>query len=61
MKEFFIALLIVLVIGLIVIYPIAVILSLNTLFGLTIPITFKTWCATSVIVGVFAARIAVTK
>jgi hypothetical protein len=61
MKEFLIALLIVLVIALFVFYPIAVIWSLNLLFGLTIPYTFSTWCATTLIVGVFAANIVVKK
>jgi hypothetical protein len=61
MKEFLIALLIVLVIALFVFYPLAVIWSLNLLFGLTIPFTFSTWCATMVLVGVFTARITVKK
>jgi hypothetical protein len=61
MKEFLVALLIVLVVGLAVIYPIAVIWSLNTLFGLTIPFTFINWCATMVLIGVFTARITVKK
>ena len=61
MKEFLIALVIVLVIGLIVAYPLAVIWSLNTLFGFTIPFTFKTWCATMVLVGVFTANVTVRK
>ncbi len=61
MKEFLIALVIVLVIGFIVAYPLAVIWSLNTLFGLTIPFTFKTWCATMVLVGVFTASVTVRK
>jgi hypothetical protein len=61
MKEFLIALLIVLVIALFVFYPIAVIWSINLLFGLTIPYTFSTWCATMILVGVFAANIVVKK
>jgi len=61
MKEFLIALAIVFVIGFIIFYPIAVIWSLNTLFGLTIPYTFSTWCATMILVGVFAANIVVKK
>ena len=61
MKEFLVALAIMLAIGFIVFYPIAVIWSLNTLFGLTIPYTFGTWCATMIFVGIFAARIAINK
>ena len=61
MKEFLIALAIVLAVGLVVIYPIAVIWSLNLLFGLTIPFTFNTWCATMILIGVFTARITVKK
>jgi len=61
MKEFLVALAIVFGVGLIVIYPLAVIWSLNTLFGLTIPYTFSAWCATMILVGVFAANIVVKK
>ena len=61
MKEFLIALLIVLVIAFFVFYPIAVIWSINTLFGFTIPFTFNTWCAAMVLIGVFTARITVKK
>jgi fatty acid desaturase len=61
MKEFLIALLIVLVIAFFVFYPIAVIWSLNTLFGFTIPFTFSTWCAAGLLVGVFTARITIKK
>lgn len=61
MKEFLAALVIVLAIGFTVFYPIAIIWSLNLLFGLTIPYTFSTWCATMVISGLFAARVTVNK
>jgi len=61
MKEFLIALVIVLVIAFFVFYPIAVIWSLNNLFSLTIPFTFKTWASTLIIVGVFATRVTVKK
>jgi uncharacterized RDD family membrane protein YckC len=61
MKEFLIALVIAFAIAFIIFYPIAIIWSLNLLFGLTIPFTFSTWCATMVISGVFAARVTVKK
>lgn len=61
MKEFLIALVIVLVIAFFVFYPFAVIWSLNTLFGLTIPFTFSTWCAAAFLVAAFTARITVKK
>jgi hypothetical protein len=61
MKEFLIALAIVFVIGFTIFYPLAVIWSLNLLFGLTIPFTFSTWCATMLLIGVFAARVTVKK
>ena len=32
--------------------PVAVIWSVNTLFGLTIPLTLQTWLATVILVGV---------
>jgi len=32
--------------------PVAVIWSVNTLFGLTIPFTLQTWLATVILVGV---------
>ena len=45
MREFMMAILIVLV-GFIIVYvPLSLIWSLNVLFSLTIPYTFKTWCA----------------
>lgn len=43
----------VLLIGvLVVLMPFAAIWSLNTLFGLTIPFTFDTWCASIILSGV---------
>lgn len=47
MKIILIALL---VIAVVVLGPFATIWSINTLFGLTIPFTFDTWCA-SLILG----------
>lgn len=38
----------------IVIIPLAAISSLNTLFGLTIPISFDTWCAAVVLIMVLS-------
>jgi len=61
MKEFLMAFVIVLVIGFTIFYPLAVIWSLNLLFGLTIPYKFSTWCATMLLIGVFAANIVVKK
>lgn len=61
MKEFVIALAIVFVIAVFIFYPIAVIWSINLLFGLTIPFTFSTWCATVVLSSLFAAKITVNK
>ena len=61
MKEFIAAMVIAFVIAVIVFYPIGVILSLNILFGLTIPVTAKTWCAVFVLVTIFATRIAYNK
>ena len=55
------AFVIVLVIGFTIFYPLAVIWSLNLLFGLTIPYKFSTWCATMLLIGVFAANIVVKK
>ena len=46
-------LLYVLIIGLLVVLmPFAAIWSLNTLFGLTIPFTFDTWCASVILSGI---------
>lgn len=56
MKEFTVAFLIVFAIAVFVFYPIAVIWSLNTLFGLTIPFTFNTWCAAFIVVGIFNVK-----
>lgn len=39
-------------IALIVLFPFAAIWSVNTLFGLAIPVTFDTWCAV-VVLGMF--------
>ena len=41
---------------LIVIMPYAAIWSLNTLFALTIPFTFDTWCAAVVLSGVVSGN-----
>lgn len=49
MKYLIIALL---VIAFVVIMPYATIWSINTLFGLTIPFTFDTWCASLILSGV---------
>jgi hypothetical protein len=40
------------VIALVVLMPFATIWSINTLFGLTIPWTFDTWCASLILSGV---------
>jgi hypothetical protein len=61
MKEFLAALVIVIAIGFTIFYPLAVIWSLNLLFGLTIPYTFSTWCATMIFIGMFTANIVVKK
>jgi len=43
----------VLIVGLIILMPVATIWSLNTLFPmLNIPVTFETWCASLVLGGV---------
>lgn len=49
--------LVVIAIALVVIYPIALIWALNTLFGLSIPITFWTWVATTLLSAPFSARV----
>ena len=36
-------------------FPLAVISSLNTLFGLTIPINFETWCSVIVLMMAVSA------
>jgi len=49
---------IVIVIALVILGPVAVIWSLNTLFpALAIPLTFETWCAVVVLSGVFKTTI----
>ena len=45
---------------LIVIMPYAAIWSLNTLFALTIPFTFDTWCAAVVLSGIVSGNHFVT-
>jgi hypothetical protein len=48
----------VIIIALVILGPVAVIWSLNTLFpALTIPVTFETWCAVVVLSGVFKTTI----
>lgn len=43
----------VLIVGLIILMPVATIWSLNTLFPmLNIPVTFETWCASLILGGV---------
>jgi hypothetical protein len=49
MKEFLTLIVILLVIALIVLFPLAVIWALNTLFALSIGYTFWTWLATVVL------------
>jgi hypothetical protein len=61
MKEFLMALLLAFASAIIVFYPIAIIVSLNTLFNLAIPLTFKTWVATVVLSSLFAANFTVHK
>ena len=52
MREFMMAVLIVLV-GLVIVYvPLGLIWSLNVLFSLAIPYTFKTWCAITLLMTV---------
>jgi|688.fasta_scaffold215600_6 hypothetical protein len=45
---------------LIVLMPYAAIWSLNTLFALTIPFTFDTWCAAVVLSGIVSGNHFVT-
>ena len=48
----------VIIIALVILGPVAVIWSLNTLFpALAIPVTFETWCAVVVLSGVFKTTI----
>jgi len=63
MKAFSIALAIVAGILLLIWFPFAVTWSLNTLFGLSIPVTPKTWLATMVLLMVLgtSSRISTTK
>jgi hypothetical protein len=55
MKEFFIALLIFLAIGVIIFGPLVTIWSLNTLFNLNIAYNFSTWAASFFITSIFSA------
>lgn len=57
MKEFLVAILIVIVVLAVVFGPMAVIWSVNTLFNLTIPYTFKTWAASFCLSSLLAARV----
>ena len=57
MKEFLVALLIVIVVGLIIYGPIAFIWSLNVLFSLAIPYNIKTWIASLFILSVLNAKV----
>lgn len=50
-----IVLFVVIVVALVVLGPLALIWSLNTLFGLTIAYTFKTWLAALIIGGAFGS------
>ena len=48
----------VIIIALVILGPVAVIWSMNTLFPtLAIPLTFETWCAVVVLCGVFKTTI----
>jgi hypothetical protein len=49
-------LIIAIVIAVIVLAPFATIWSINTLFGLTIPFTFDTWCASLILGGVVSGQ-----
>ena len=62
MKEFVVAVAIVLV-GLVVVYvPFGLIWSVNVLFSLTIPYTFKTWCAATLLsVAIGGTRVTYNK
>jgi H+/gluconate symporter-like permease len=52
MKEFILAMLIVLI-GFVIVYvPLSLIWSLNVLFSLNIPYTFKTWCAMALLMTI---------
>ena len=51
---------VVLFLVLIVLMPYAAIWSLNTLFALTIPFTFDTWCAAVVLSGIVSGNNFVT-
>lgn len=57
MKEFLLAMLITIVVLAVVFGPLAIIWSLNVLFQLTIPYTFKTWAASLCLSSLFAARV----
>lgn len=57
-----IVLAVLLVIGLIILGPVATIWSLNTLFpALNIPISFDTWCAAIILAGVFKSTVSYKK
>ena len=56
MKEFFIALLIFLAIGVIIFGPLVTIWSLNTLFNLNIEYNLSTWAASLFITSIFSAN-----
>jgi len=45
-----------LIVGVIWLIPIATIWAVNTLFGLTIPYTLKTWAATLILTGIFGRQ-----
>ena len=47
---------ILLIFTLIIIGPILLIWSLNTLFGLSIPFTLKTWCASLILGGAVSKK-----
>lgn len=56
MKELFVAILIVAVIAALIYLPLGFIWSINTLFpSLAIPYTFKTWCASMLLMTIFSA------
>jgi hypothetical protein len=48
-------------VALLVCGPLLLIWSVNTLFGLTIAYTFKTWLAMALLSSVFSARIVTSK
>ena len=57
MKEFIAAFLIIGIVGLVIVFgPLLSIWSVNTLFGLTIPFSLKTWFAALVLGGLVSGR-----